>query len=95
MREIQARKRTMVEGLVQTHLNRFAASGCELVMGRGCFIAELATLRSGWHACPASANVRGDSYRRRFIAWISSFQTLDPSRGAVAFQIAFLGLLSH
>jgi len=32
MREIQAGKRTMVEGLVQTHLNKFAASGCELVM---------------------------------------------------------------
>src|ERR1700716_3371529 len=40
MREVQARKRTMVEGLVQTHLNKFATSGCELVMGRGCFIAE-------------------------------------------------------
>jgi pyruvate/2-oxoglutarate dehydrogenase complex dihydrolipoamide dehydrogenase (E3) component len=40
MREIQAGKRAMVEGLVQTHLNKFAASGCELVMGRGCFIAE-------------------------------------------------------
>jgi pyruvate/2-oxoglutarate dehydrogenase complex dihydrolipoamide dehydrogenase (E3) component len=40
MRQIQARKRTMVEGLVQTHLNRFAASNCELVMGRGRFIAE-------------------------------------------------------
>jgi pyruvate/2-oxoglutarate dehydrogenase complex dihydrolipoamide dehydrogenase (E3) component len=40
MREIQARKRTMVEGLVNTHLNKFAASGCELVMGRGRFIAE-------------------------------------------------------
>jgi pyruvate/2-oxoglutarate dehydrogenase complex dihydrolipoamide dehydrogenase (E3) component len=40
MREVQARKRTMVEGLVQTHLNKFAASGCELLMGRGCFIAE-------------------------------------------------------
>jgi pyruvate/2-oxoglutarate dehydrogenase complex dihydrolipoamide dehydrogenase (E3) component len=40
MREIQARKRTMVEGLVQTHLSKFAASGCELVMGRGCFVAE-------------------------------------------------------
>src|SRR6202171_3847539 len=26
MRQIQARKRTMVEGLVQTHLNKFAAS---------------------------------------------------------------------
>jgi pyruvate/2-oxoglutarate dehydrogenase complex dihydrolipoamide dehydrogenase (E3) component len=40
MREIQARKRTMVEGVVQLHLNRFATSGCELVMGRGYFIAE-------------------------------------------------------
>src|SRR6202022_4971532 len=26
MREVQARKRTMVEGLVPTHLNKFAAS---------------------------------------------------------------------
>src|ERR1700730_3165889 len=40
MRKVQARKRTMVQGLVQTHLNKFATSGCELVMGRGCFIAE-------------------------------------------------------
>src|ERR1700693_2843884 len=40
MPEIQARKRTMVEGLVQLHLNKFASSGCELVMGRGCFVAE-------------------------------------------------------
>jgi pyruvate/2-oxoglutarate dehydrogenase complex dihydrolipoamide dehydrogenase (E3) component len=40
MREVQARKRAMVEGLVQTHLNKFAASGCELLMGRGSFIAE-------------------------------------------------------
>jgi pyruvate/2-oxoglutarate dehydrogenase complex dihydrolipoamide dehydrogenase (E3) component len=40
MREVQVRRRTMVEGLVQMHLNKFAASGCELVMGRGCFIAE-------------------------------------------------------
>jgi len=40
MREIQARKRTMVEGLVNTHLNKFATSGCELLMGHGSFIAE-------------------------------------------------------
>src|SRR5216684_3420785 len=43
MREIQARKRTMVEGLVQMHLNKFATSGCELVMGRGSFIDERTT----------------------------------------------------
>ena len=40
IREIQSRKRRMVEDLVQLHLNKFATSGCELVMGRGCFIAE-------------------------------------------------------
>jgi pyruvate/2-oxoglutarate dehydrogenase complex dihydrolipoamide dehydrogenase (E3) component len=40
MREIQALKKAMVEGLVQTHLDRFAGSGCELLMGRGSFIAE-------------------------------------------------------
>src|ERR1700756_4167341 len=40
MRQIQACKRTMVEGLVETHLKRFAASNCELVMGRGSFIGE-------------------------------------------------------
>src|SRR5258708_8483891 len=40
MREVQVRKQTMVKGLVQLHLNKFAASGCELVMGRGSFIAE-------------------------------------------------------
>src|SRR5258708_32304550 len=40
MREVQVRKRTMVEGLVQMHLNKCAPSGCESVIGRGCFIAE-------------------------------------------------------
>jgi pyruvate/2-oxoglutarate dehydrogenase complex dihydrolipoamide dehydrogenase (E3) component len=40
MREIQALKKAMVEGLVQTHLDRFTGSGCELLMGRGSFIAE-------------------------------------------------------
>ncbi len=40
MRKVQARKRTMVEGLIRMHLDKFAANGCELVMGRGTFIAE-------------------------------------------------------
>ncbi len=40
MQEVQARKRRMVDGLVQTHLKKFAASGCELVMGRGHFVAQ-------------------------------------------------------
>src|SRR5882757_1706211 len=53
MRQIQARKRTMVEGLVQTHLNRFAASNCELVMGRGSFIAERTLEVAAFASLPA------------------------------------------
>jgi pyruvate/2-oxoglutarate dehydrogenase complex dihydrolipoamide dehydrogenase (E3) component len=40
MREVQARKRAMVDGLIKTHLDKFAAARCELVMGRGSFVAE-------------------------------------------------------
>ena len=40
MREVQARKRAMVDRLIAVHLRKFAASGCELVMGRGRFVAE-------------------------------------------------------
>jgi pyruvate/2-oxoglutarate dehydrogenase complex dihydrolipoamide dehydrogenase (E3) component len=39
MQGVQARKRKMVEGLVQMHLERYAASGAELIMGEGRFIA--------------------------------------------------------
>jgi pyruvate/2-oxoglutarate dehydrogenase complex dihydrolipoamide dehydrogenase (E3) component len=37
MREIQARKRTMVEGLVQLHLNRFTAT---YYGARGAYVAQ-------------------------------------------------------
>ncbi len=40
MREVQARKRAMVQDLLAMHLKKFSASGCELVMGRGHFVAE-------------------------------------------------------
>src|SRR5258708_29618356 len=39
MRQVQGGKRTMVEGLVQTHLNRFPALHCELAFGLAIFIA--------------------------------------------------------
>lgn len=35
MREVQARKRAMVDDLVAMHLGRYEASGAELIMGRG------------------------------------------------------------
>ncbi len=40
MREVQARKRAMVESEIKAHLDKFAAAGCELVTGRGSFVAE-------------------------------------------------------
>ena len=42
MREVQARKRSMVEGLIALHLDRFKASGAELVMGRGRLVGDRA-----------------------------------------------------
>ena len=38
MREVRDRKRKMVEGLVQIHINNYKASGAELVMGSARFI---------------------------------------------------------
>lgn len=40
MAEVQARKRSMVEGLIAMHRDRFRASGAELIWGRGSFTGE-------------------------------------------------------
>lgn len=37
---VQARKRAMVEGLHQVHLDQFEASGAELIMGQARFVGE-------------------------------------------------------
>jgi pyruvate/2-oxoglutarate dehydrogenase complex dihydrolipoamide dehydrogenase (E3) component len=39
MRAVLARKRQMVDGLISMHLNNYKASGAELLMGNGRFIA--------------------------------------------------------
>jgi pyruvate/2-oxoglutarate dehydrogenase complex dihydrolipoamide dehydrogenase (E3) component len=39
MRKVLARKRDMVDGLITMHLERYKASGAELIMGTGRFIA--------------------------------------------------------
>jgi pyruvate/2-oxoglutarate dehydrogenase complex dihydrolipoamide dehydrogenase (E3) component len=39
MAGVQRRKRKMVEGLIQMHLDRYHASGAELIMGTGRFVA--------------------------------------------------------
>ena len=38
MKGVQDRKRAMVEGLRQMHLDRYRASGAELIMGQARFI---------------------------------------------------------
>jgi len=40
MREVQARKRAMVEGLIAMHRQKFKENLTELVMGRGAFVSE-------------------------------------------------------
>ena len=39
MKGVQARKQAMVESLRQMHLDRYRASGAELIMGQACFAA--------------------------------------------------------
>ncbi len=39
MAAVRARKRTMVDGLVAVHLEKYRASGAELIMGTGRFVA--------------------------------------------------------
>ena len=38
MAEVRARKRQMVDGLVSMHIDKYKASGAELVFGEGCFV---------------------------------------------------------
>src|SRR3982074_1583109 len=40
MKGVQARKRAMVEDLRQLHLDRYRASGAELIMGQARFVGE-------------------------------------------------------
>src|SRR5258708_1933433 len=40
MKRVLARKREMVDGLIAMHLDRYKASGAELIMGTGRFIAS-------------------------------------------------------
>jgi pyruvate/2-oxoglutarate dehydrogenase complex dihydrolipoamide dehydrogenase (E3) component len=42
MKGVQARKRAMVDSLRRLHLDRYRASGAELIMGEACFVGERA-----------------------------------------------------
>ena len=50
MKGVRQRKRAMVDGLIATHRERYAASGAELILGEGRFVAPKTlevTLRDG------------------------------------------------
>ena len=52
MAGVQKRKRKMVEGLIQVHLERYKASGAELIMGSASFVGPRTvevSLSGGWH----------------------------------------------
>lgn len=40
MSAVRARKRKMVDGLIEMHLANYKSSGAELIMGSGCFVAQ-------------------------------------------------------
>jgi pyruvate/2-oxoglutarate dehydrogenase complex dihydrolipoamide dehydrogenase (E3) component len=42
MTAVRARKRTMVDGLIQMHLDKFSGSGAELILGSGRFVGPKA-----------------------------------------------------
>ena len=70
MAAVQRRKRIMVEGLRQLHLNRQAASGGELIMGDARFVAlrtvEVALNDGGTRPFPLTALFSLQVHARRF-----------------------------
>jgi pyruvate/2-oxoglutarate dehydrogenase complex dihydrolipoamide dehydrogenase (E3) component len=63
MKGVQDRKRAMVEGLRQMHLDRYRASGAELIMGRARFTAPRTVevdLDPGTGGVPRTRWIRGD-----------------------------------
>ncbi len=61
MARVRQRKRDMVEGLIAMHLDKYKASGAELIMAAGRLVApktlEEVRLRRRWHAVLAGDQV--------------------------------------
>ncbi|MCK8787721.1 FAD-dependent oxidoreductase [Roseomonas sp. NAR14] len=78
MREVQARRRAMVDGLIALHRERFAAAGNELVWGHGRFVGE----RTLEVALPGGGvrRLRGD----RVFLDLGAFATVPDLPGLVA-----------
>jgi pyruvate/2-oxoglutarate dehydrogenase complex dihydrolipoamide dehydrogenase (E3) component len=75
MAALRERKRRMVQGLVEVHLANYKASGAELVMGSGCFVApktiEVALVDGG------TRFFRG----KKVVLCLGSRATIDPVPG--------------
>ena len=88
MREVQARKRAMVEGLVAMHRQKFQESRAELMMGRGVFVGERTLeVRS------PDGGVRSMAADKVFLD-LGAFATLPALEGlAAAAPLTHVGLL--
>jgi pyruvate/2-oxoglutarate dehydrogenase complex dihydrolipoamide dehydrogenase (E3) component len=81
MTAVRARKRAMVDGLVEMHRGRYQASGAELVMGHGQFIGPRTievTLDDGGNRTLSGKNIVISTGSRATIAAIPGLQESAP-----------------
>ena len=65
MKRVLARKRDMVDGLIAMHLDAYKASGAELIMGTGRFVAPK-TRPQCWPVCLTRACATRSSHIRQW-----------------------------
>jgi pyruvate/2-oxoglutarate dehydrogenase complex dihydrolipoamide dehydrogenase (E3) component len=90
MTAVRARKRAMVDGLVEMHLGRYKASGAELVMGHGQFIEPRTievTLNDGGNRALRGTNVIINTGSRASIASIPGLQEAMPMTHIEALEL--------
>lgn len=90
MTAVRARKRAMVDGLVEMHRGRYQASGAELVMGHGQFIGPRAieiTLSDGGNRTLRGTNVIINTGSRAKIATIPGLQESAPLTHVEALEL--------
>ena len=81
MKGVRQHKRTMVEGLIATHLERYKASGAELIMGEGRFVAPKTVevkLRQGGTRVLAGERVAIDVGSRALVPDVAGMADAKP-----------------
>jgi pyruvate/2-oxoglutarate dehydrogenase complex dihydrolipoamide dehydrogenase (E3) component len=90
MTAVRARKRAMVDGLIEMHLGRYKASGTELVMGHGQFIEPRTievTLNEGGNRALRGTNVIINTGSRASIPSIPGLQDAAPMTHIEALEL--------